>query len=80
MFVLAYAKFKVLDQTVELFRDETAYGFETIGVVDDFHLKLGDVPANLDSAMVCWEKQYRPLSSDERDQVLMDNGLKSLAV
>ncbi len=80
MLVLEYAKFKVLDQTVELFYDETSYGFECVGIVDYEHLKLGDLRPSLETAMICWEKRFRPLSPEEREQVLTDNGLKSFAV
>jgi hypothetical protein len=80
MFVLDYAKYQVLGRTVELFRDETSYGFQCVGIIDDFYLNLGDLPTNIETAMTCWEKQYRILSSDEREQILLDNGLKSGAV
>jgi len=75
--VLEYSKFKVLDQTVELFYDQTAYGFDCIGIVEDYHHSLGDIKPSLDAAMLCWEKQYRPLSAQEREQVLTQNKLLS---
>jgi hypothetical protein len=80
MLVLGYAKFDILGQVVELFRDETAYGFMTVAVMNDVHYQLGDKPTTLQVAIDFWQKERRTISTQEMEQILEANNLKSSAV
>jgi hypothetical protein len=79
MVVLDYYRADVLGQVVELFRDETAYGFMTIAVMDDVHYQLGDKPATLQTVLDFWQKERRTISAQEMELILTANNLKSLA-
>ena len=79
MVVLDYYRADLLGQIIELFRDETAYGFMTIAVMDDVHYQLGDKPATLQTVLDFWQRERRSFSSQEMEQILAANKPKLLS-
>ena len=78
MMIEHYFKVNILGQVVELFRDQTAYGYFCVAVMDDKYYQLGDQPATLETALAFWEKERRSLSPEEMVWILEVNGLKRL--
>ena len=73
--------YHVLGLQIELIRSETAYGWQTAAEVNGKYHYLGDMLDNVETAIEFWQQiSGKTLSQVETDQVLIENGLKSLAI
>lgn len=76
-----YISFIILGQEVNLISDETSYGRNTVAEISDTYWYLGDEFPSVAAAILAWQESSNcELSSEELNQVLIDNNLKSSAI
>jgi hypothetical protein len=74
-------KFFILESIVELISSETAYGLQTVGVMDGECFYLGSAACNIETAINLWQESYGMLlSSEDMTAVMLQNKLTSQAV
>ncbi len=74
-------KFYIQESTVELISSETAYGLQTVGVMDGEYFYLGSAICNIETAINLWQESYGMLlSAEELTSVMVQNKLVSQAV
>ncbi len=74
-------KFFILECTVELISSETAYGLQTVGVMDGEYFYLGSAICNIETAINLWQESYGMLlSAEDMTAVMLQNKLTSQAV
>jgi hypothetical protein len=73
--------YHVCGTSIELFLNETAYGWSVVAEVNNLYHYLGDQLANLHTAINLWQQiNNKVLSQEEFELVLIENGTKSQAV
>lgn len=68
----------IKDVAVELYSSETAYGWQTVGVIGDIYYQMGDDLINLETAINCWQEVNGSILSQEEIQKVMDINLPRL--
>lgn len=73
--------YHVCGTPIELFSDETAYGWSVVAEVNNLYHYLGNQLMNLHTAIHLWQQlNNRILSQEEFELVLIENGKRSQAV
>jgi len=69
--------FLVLDSEIELLRDETVYGMQTVAFIDGVVHYMQDEPVSLETAINLWQDMNdRLLTHDEFNQVDVENSIR----
>lgn len=72
-----YQTFFILDKEVNIISNETDYGINTIGEIDNQYYYLGNEEPNLTAAIFAYQDAFDlVLTEKELDQVFIDNGLE----
>lgn len=73
--------YHVMGLKIELFSDQTAYGWSAIAEVNNEYYRLGDRLINLQTAVHVWELiNNKKLSPEEVELIAIENGLRSQAI
>ncbi len=70
-----YITFKVLEDVIDLFSNETDYGRSTVALINEkVYYYLGDEPPNLETVLFAWQDFNETLLSEEQfEQILKEN-------
>lgn len=68
----------IKDDAVELYSSETAYGWQTVGIIDDVIYQMGDDIINIETAINCFQEVYGVTLTQEEIQQVMDSNLPRL--